>query len=74
VALSIVYPTGDPVVEDELRRLRTALPKGISLVVGGAAASAYSTVLEDIGADRIDSLADFRAELQALRRARRRAG
>jgi hypothetical protein len=43
-------------------------------VVGGAAASAYSTVLEDIGADRIDSLADFRAELQALRRARRRAG
>jgi methanogenic corrinoid protein MtbC1 len=74
VALSIVYPTGDPVVEDELRRLRTALPKGISLVVGGAAASAYSTVLEDIGADRVDSLADFRAELQALRRARRRAG
>jgi MerR family transcriptional regulator, light-induced transcriptional regulator len=72
VALSVVYPTGDPAVRDELRRLRTALPKRIALLVGGAAASAYSAVLDDIGAVRLNSLADLRAELRTLSGARRR--
>jgi MerR family transcriptional regulator, light-induced transcriptional regulator len=72
VALSIVYPRGDPALEDELRRLHTALPKDIALVVGGAAASTYGAPLDEIGAIRLDDLAHFGAHLRALRRARRR--
>ena len=73
VALSVVYPAGDPAVGDELRRLRKALPKRIPLLVGGAAASAYGAVLDDIGAVRLNGLADLRTELRTLRRARRTA-
>jgi DNA-binding transcriptional MerR regulator/methylmalonyl-CoA mutase cobalamin-binding subunit len=72
VALSIVYPTGDPAVGDELRRLRNALPKDITLLVGGAASSAYGSSLDEIGAVRLNSLADLRLELRTLRRVRRR--
>jgi methanogenic corrinoid protein MtbC1 len=71
VALSIVHPRVDPALEDELRRLRTALPKNIALIVGGAASSAYSTPLDEIGAIRVEDLAHFRAHLRALRHARR---
>lgn len=72
VALSIVYPRRGPALEDELRRLQTALPKDIALVVGGAASSTYDALLEEIGATRLDDLPHFRAHLSGLRRARRR--
>jgi len=72
VALSIVYPTRDPALPDELRRLRTALPNHLTIVVGGAASSAYSEVLGDIGAVQVDDLVQFRAQLKLLGRARRR--
>jgi MerR family transcriptional regulator, light-induced transcriptional regulator len=71
-ALSLVYPAGDPAVADELRRLRTALPKDVALVVGGAESSAYASVLDEIGAVWLGGLADFRAQLRTLRRGRRR--
>jgi len=71
-ALSVVFPAGDAALGDELRRLRAALPKDVTLVVGGAAASAYSEVLNEIGAERLNDLEDFRAQLRTLRRARRR--
>jgi methanogenic corrinoid protein MtbC1 len=71
-ALSVVYPGGDPTVAHELRRLRALLPKDVTLVVGGAASSAYGAVLDEIGAVRLDALADLRAQLRTLRRARRR--
>jgi methanogenic corrinoid protein MtbC1 len=71
VALSVVFPAGDMALEDELRRLRTMLPKDVTLVVGGATASAYSEVLNEIGAERLNDLEDFRAQLRTLRRARR---
>jgi len=71
-ALSVVFPAGDAALGDELRRLRAVLPKDVTLVVGGAAASAYSEVLNEIGAERLNDLEDFRAQLRTLRRARRR--
>ena len=71
VALSVIYPAGDLALRDELRRLRTALPKAVGLVVGGAASSAYSAVLDEIGAVRLDDLAHFRAYLRTLGRTRR---
>jgi MerR family transcriptional regulator, light-induced transcriptional regulator len=73
VALSIVYPAGDPAVGDELRRLRSELPTNIAVLVGGAAARAYEASLDEIGAVRLAGLADLRAELANLRRPRRRA-
>lgn len=71
VVLSVVFPAGDPMLADELRRLRATLPRTIALVVGGAASSAYSRVLEEIGAIRPGSLQEFRAQLPSLRRAPR---
>ena len=68
VALSVVSPGGDPAVGHELRRLRTLLPKDVALVVGGAAASAYRSVLDEIGAVRLNDLEGFRAQLRMLRR------
>lgn len=72
VALSVVYPAADPALGHELRRLRTALPTDVGLVVGGAASSAYAPVLGEIGAIRLDDLAQFRAHLGELHRGRRR--
>jgi DNA-binding transcriptional MerR regulator/methanogenic corrinoid protein MtbC1 len=71
-ALSVVFPAGDAALGDELRRLRAVLPKDVTLVVGGAAASAYSEVLNEIGAEWLNDLEDFRAQLRTLCRARRR--
>lgn len=71
-ALSVIYPAGDPALRDELRRLRTALPKNIALVVGGAASSTYGAVLDEIGAVRLNDLTHFRAHLRTLGRSRRR--
>jgi MerR family transcriptional regulator, light-induced transcriptional regulator len=71
-ALSVVFPAGDAALGDELRRLRAVLPKDVTLVVGGAAASAYSEVLNEIGAERLNDLEGLRAQLRTLRRARRR--
>jgi methanogenic corrinoid protein MtbC1 len=68
VALSVVYPPGDRAVSDELRRLRTALAKDVALLVGGAAASSYGVVLDEIGALHIADLEDFREHLVTLRR------
>jgi DNA-binding transcriptional MerR regulator/methylmalonyl-CoA mutase cobalamin-binding subunit len=69
-ALSVVFPAGDTALADELRHLRAALPKDVTLVVGGAAASAYSGVLDEIGAARLNDLEAFRAHLRTLWRAR----
>lgn len=73
VALSVVSPEGDPALTAELRRLRTALPKNVALMVGGAASSAYGAVLDEIGAVQLDDLEDFRSQLRTLRGTGRRA-
>jgi methylmalonyl-CoA mutase cobalamin-binding subunit len=72
VALSTIYPAGDPALRDELRRLRKALPKEIALVAGGAASSTYAAVLDEIGAVRLNDLTELRAHLRTLGRTRRR--
>ncbi|HEU4996942.1 MAG TPA: cobalamin-dependent protein [Gemmatimonadaceae bacterium] len=68
VALSVVFPPGDRAVSDELRRLRTALAKDVALLVGGAAASSYGAVLDEIGALHVPDLQNFREHLVTLRR------
>jgi methanogenic corrinoid protein MtbC1 len=67
VALSIVYPTDDPRLGEELARLRKLLPPGIALLVGGRASPAYQSALARAGAIECRNIADFGAQLKALR-------
>jgi methanogenic corrinoid protein MtbC1 len=69
VALSLVYPTDDPRVDTELRKLRRLLGKNVALIVGGEAAGAYQSVLAEIGAIIPSDLGSLRAELEKLRHA-----
>jgi DNA-binding transcriptional MerR regulator/methylmalonyl-CoA mutase cobalamin-binding subunit len=64
IALSIVFPTDDRQLPDELRALRVGLPRSTKLVVGGAGIEAYAAVLEEVGARRVESLAALRAYLR----------
>lgn len=41
VALSLIHPADDPRIPGELATLREKLPRGVELLVGGAAATAY---------------------------------
>jgi DNA-binding transcriptional MerR regulator/methylmalonyl-CoA mutase cobalamin-binding subunit len=66
VALSIIYPANDPQLEPELRKLRRLLGNGVEVIVGGRAADHYSSVLAEIGATRVDSIATFRSNLEAF--------
>ena len=67
VALGIVYPPDDALLPEEIRLLRRQLPRTTELIVGGRAAAAYSAVLEETGARRVESLREMREELDLLR-------
>lgn len=67
VALSVVYPTDDTRVADELRKIRQQLPESTLLLVGGRAAVGYAAVLKDIGAVHIENLPALRNALEAIR-------
>ena len=65
VALSIVHPTDDIRVARDLREIRASLPERTALIVGGAGARLYADVLAEIGAERMGSITELRAWLQA---------
>lgn len=67
VILSIVYPEDDPVLVQEIRKLRRGLPENVSVIVGGRASVSYEKVLNEIGALRVDSLYKIRTTLESLR-------
>jgi methanogenic corrinoid protein MtbC1 len=63
LALSLVYPSGEPLVNAELRALRPSVPAEVRILVGGAAADSYSSALDEIGAIRIGSFDELRRQL-----------
>ncbi|MBX3733717.1 MAG: MerR family transcriptional regulator [Verrucomicrobiae bacterium] len=67
VALSIVHPADDPLLPDELRRLRRLLDPAVRLVVGGRAVDAYRPALREINATVCETLGEFFAALDRLR-------
>ena len=67
IGLSIIYPTDDPHIANELRKLRRGIQEDVVLFVGGAGAIAYDSVINAIGAVRINDMPTFRTELEALR-------
>ena len=68
IALSLVYPEDDPLVDTELRKLRQLLPPEVSIIVGGRAAEAYRSSIESIGAFLIGDLNALYNTLDQLRR------
>ena len=70
VALSLVYPDGDPNVERELHDLRRFLPKKVTVLVGGRAAENYRPAIEAIGALLVKDLAQLQVELAKIRASR----
>ncbi len=67
VALSFVYPPDNAQLHRELKRLRQSMPQLTLILAGGRAAGAYADSLDEAGALRLSTLAEFRSELERLR-------
>jgi len=67
VAVSLVYPSDDPVLPKELRKLKQVLSSGVSIIAGGRAANGYLNVLDEIGAFVVKNTKQLRVELDAIR-------
>jgi len=67
VAVSLVYPSDDPVLPKELRKLKQVLSSGVSIIAGGRAANGYLNVLDEIGAFVVKNTKQLRMELDAIR-------
>lgn len=65
VALSIVHPTDDPGLPNELRVLREKLPPQVAIVVGGSGAGGYGAAIAEVGAESLGSLGAMRQWLRA---------
>lgn len=68
VALSVTYPPDDPMLPEELRRIRRLLGPDIDLLVGGQSAGGYAAALHEVGAHSAETLAELRRALNELRR------
>jgi methylmalonyl-CoA mutase cobalamin-binding subunit len=68
VALSLVYPTDDPHMAQELANLRRYLPASIRILAGGRASLAYAAPLKAIGALTTQDLDMFCEHLESLRK------
>ncbi len=67
VILSIVYPEDDPVLVQEIRKLKRSIPDNVVIVAGGRASVSYKAVLDEVGALQVDSLYKIRTTLESLR-------
>lgn len=67
VAISLVYPSDDPSLPKELKKLKQILTSGVSIVAGGRAAKGYLNVLDEIGAFVVKNTKQLRLELDAIR-------
>ena len=56
VALSIVFPPDDEMLNNDLSRLPKLLSEGCAIIVGGRSASAYAATLRKINALQVDTL------------------
>jgi MerR family transcriptional regulator, light-induced transcriptional regulator len=67
VGLSAVDPGTDESLLEEVGALRSRLPPGVHVIVGGAAAWRMKAVLEGVGVEVLGSLGDLRGRLRVLR-------
>lgn len=66
IALSVVYPSDDRRLVVAFRELKRALSPGVTIFVGGAAASGYRKVLDEIAAHTVSDTRSFQSALQGL--------
>jgi methanogenic corrinoid protein MtbC1 len=67
VILSVVYPEDDPVLVQEIRKLKRMLPDNVKIIVSGRASASYKKVLDEVDALQVDSLYTIRTTLEKLR-------
>ena len=66
VALSIVRPTADPALFEQLRSVRQGVGRDVEFFLGGAAVAQDSERFRTTGAKVFDSLDEFRAVLRGM--------
>jgi MerR family transcriptional regulator, light-induced transcriptional regulator len=67
VAINISFRNDDSVIIKEIRRLNTLIGKDVTLIAGGRAAVDYQTILDEIGAFRVNNYDHFKLVLDGLR-------
>ena len=70
VALSLVYPSADPLVGPELQRLRQGLRAEVLMLFGGRSCPSYADAIQQVDGVVFDDLSSMRAQLQDPRLAR----
>jgi len=66
IAVSLVFPAGDPRVSAELEELRAGTGPAMPILTGGRAASGYRESIDSIGGRVVSSLEDLYASLAAI--------
>jgi DNA-binding transcriptional MerR regulator/methylmalonyl-CoA mutase cobalamin-binding subunit len=69
IALSLVYPSDDPHVKVELKKLRRLAGDEIGILAGGRSVESYVASLDDIDAVVVRSMVEFRDALRNIRNA-----
>lgn len=67
VALSIVYPNDDYILNKEMMKLKNLLNNGSKIIAGGRSVMSYKSTLDSMNAKIINSIDDFRTELEISR-------
>lgn len=67
VMLSVIYPTDDPYVDQQLQRLRSQLDTSVAIIVSGSALANYKESLDEIKAIQMHSISELTDQLDQLR-------
>jgi DNA-binding transcriptional MerR regulator/methylmalonyl-CoA mutase cobalamin-binding subunit len=67
IALSLVYPSDDPHVKVELKKLRRLSGDDITILAGGRSVESYVAPLAEVGAVVVKSMVEFRDALRDIR-------
>ena len=67
VALSLIYPSDDPRMLNELEQLNNFLAGRANIIVGGRAAEGYKNIIEKIGAIKVTDLSSLQLRLDSIR-------
>jgi MerR family transcriptional regulator, light-induced transcriptional regulator len=67
VALSMVYPEGEPQIENELRELRDSLPDKTPILIGGSGAESYRAVIDELHMQLVEDFGAFQVALAKIR-------
>ncbi|MCZ6565214.1 MAG: MerR family transcriptional regulator [Gammaproteobacteria bacterium] len=73
VAIGITRPTDDPLLANQLRRLRTKLNENIEIAITGSGAAAYFDILQEIKANYIQTISELPLLLDRIKQTSRMA-